>query len=219
MPICGYILWIPSGEVCSDSFLLTLMTLICCFAKTKAVLHTNHSFDTADLIDIEIYWISSRCVLFVKDPRLQAVCQGPWVVVLVKTQAAMFAYPKGFTMAKLDGMRPTVTQYGSTVSCLVSLLHACKYPVYTLYHRIQYSKKKTWYHMIIILIIRIFIIFETHAFAWKWIRLNCANAQCWKIAKKCFIFKLSHLLLPVFKSHGCCCWGFFQGTLFLGGTT
>ena len=63
--------------------------------------------------------------------------------MLVKTQAAMFAYPKGFTMAKLDGMRPTVTQYGSTVSCLVSLLLASRYLVYTLYHRIHYSIKKT----------------------------------------------------------------------------
>ena len=35
--------------------LLTLMRLICCFAKTKTVLHTNHAFDTADLIDIEIH--------------------------------------------------------------------------------------------------------------------------------------------------------------------
>lgn len=186
MPICdhefwgnGYILWIPSGEVCSGSFLLTLMRLICCFAKTKTVLHTNHAFDTEDLIDIEIYWISSRCVLSVKDSRLQAVYQGPWVVVPVKTQAAMFAYTKGFTMAKLDGMRPTVTQYGSTVSWLVSLLHACRYPVYTLYHRIQYSIEKTydiWYNMIN----------YTYIYSiWKscicmkggW---NCANAQCWK---------------------------------------
>ena len=147
MPICdhefwgnGYILWIPSGEVCSDSFDFDEIDLLLCknknsFAYKPRFWHNRFNWYRNIL---NIFKVRFVCERFTATSCLSSSlsCRAS------ENSGGNVWISKGFTMAKLDGMRPTVTQYGST--CLVSLLHACRYPVYTLYHRIHYSIEKTY---------------------------------------------------------------------------